>query len=577
MCLTDKQELFYRAIVMGANGMTGFLLVSCLTVASAQALPQPFLVKDINTMTANSSPASFTPLGNTLFFTAADASSGRRLWRTDGTDAGTQAVANLQDINFGTPDASARPLAVLSGRLVFGADDRVSGNELWSSDGTSAGTELVSDIHPGADASLPAELTLVGDALFFTAEDGVHGRALWKTDGTASGTILVSDFVAGVQGLPAQLTASGNKLFFVIGNDRNAQLWVSDGTRQGTVFLRGAFFGRNLTDVDGTLYFTVSTTLLKSDGSVEGTTELGDFHPVSGQYTPNQLTAVGADLFFLAELGSTGVHLFVTGAHHGTLRGVDKFNPIPLVSAAGKLFFVEDDVEHGKELWTSDGSVEGTQLVRDINPGPAGSDPTSFSPADGRLLFRACDAESCALWESDGTETGTRPLADLAGLAAGGFVTVGSLTFFDAFTFDVGSELWAVSLSAGECIGDCNGDGAVTIAELIRMVRAALDETADARGCVGGADGNGRVTIDDLVAAVAHALAGCQGVTASATPTAPGMPSPTPTNPPGCCVCTTTSAAARTWSFTDCMHAAGCGWFDDACHCGSFCGGSPFP
>ncbi len=76
--------------------------------------------------------------------------------------------------------APNRP-AILGPHLFFTATTE-SGNELWLSDITSTGTMLWADINPGADSSLPLNLTVAANHLFFTADDGVHGRALWVQD-----------------------------------------------------------------------------------------------------------------------------------------------------------------------------------------------------------------------------------------------------------------------------------------------------------------------------------------------------------------------------------------------------------
>lgn len=59
------------------------------------------------------------------------------------------------------------------------------------------------------------------------------------------------------------------------------------------------------------------------------------------------------------------------------------------------------------------------------------------------------------------------------------------------------------------CIGDCNGNGRVTIDELVRAARLALDN-GSGEICE-GADRNrdGAITIDELVSAVGTALNGC--------------------------------------------------------------------
>jgi ELWxxDGT repeat protein len=72
-------------------------------------------------------------------------------------------------------------LTDVSGTLFFRADDGTTGRELWRSDGTAAGTVLVKDINPGPASSSPNELTAVNGTLFFRADDGTTGVELWKT------------------------------------------------------------------------------------------------------------------------------------------------------------------------------------------------------------------------------------------------------------------------------------------------------------------------------------------------------------------------------------------------------------
>src|SRR5579862_3564310 len=91
----------------------------------------------------------------------------------------------------------------------------------------------------------------------------------------------------------------------------------------------------------------------------------------------------------------------------------------------------------------------------------------------------------------------------------------------------------AAPARSAECPGDCNGDGTVTISELISAVNIAL-------GTVGGdvcpnadRDGDGSVSINELVTAVGDALNGCPAAgTPPATPAATrpaATPSATPT------------------------------------------------
>jgi ELWxxDGT repeat protein len=132
-------------------------------------------------------------------------------------------------------------------------------------------------------------------------------------------------------------------------------------------------------------------------------------------------------------------------------------NPDELIDVNGQLFFFADDGLHGSELWTSDGTESGTYLVKDINPGPAGSLPTflidSFLAVDNTLYFSADDGTNgVELWKSDGTAAGTTMVADINPGPASSYPLY--LTSFDNRVFlvasksGVGDELWVTDGTA---------------------------------------------------------------------------------------------------------------------------------
>lgn len=84
------------------------------------------------------------------------------------------------------------------------ANDGSVGAELWKSDGTSSGTALVCDIRPGSSGSYNGGgsgavtyLVNVNGTWFLTVDDGAHGNELWTSDGTSAGTKLVRDIISG--------------------------------------------------------------------------------------------------------------------------------------------------------------------------------------------------------------------------------------------------------------------------------------------------------------------------------------------------------------------------------------------
>ena len=124
----------------------------------------------------------------------------------------------------------------------------------------------------------------------------------------------------------------------------------------------------------------------------------------------------------------------VAGGHGSFLRA-------PL-EVGDELFFSYGRPDVGYELFATDGTAEGTRLIRDINPGTPGSDPEGLTlMPDGRVIFQAWGE----LWISDGTEDGTELVADINPT---GFSNPQSLrrfgehVYFFAYTEEDGYEIW---------------------------------------------------------------------------------------------------------------------------------------
>ncbi len=194
--------------------------------------------------------AELTDVGGTLFFTSNGA-----LWKSNGTTAGTLPVAATQ---------SASRLTAVGSRVFFTAYEPAFGNELWISDGTSAGTTRVVDLRGGAASSQPDGLTALGTQLLFSADNGVSGRELWSSDGTREGTRLVADLNPGAAGALDDgplFVAAGDRVYFPAWTPTTGvELWSSDGATAELVqdIAPGAAGShpRELTALDGRLYFS---------------------------------------------------------------------------------------------------------------------------------------------------------------------------------------------------------------------------------------------------------------------------------------------------------------------------------
>ena len=264
------------------------------SLASSSTFAQATLVKDINSKadsSFSSYPEFITGLNGTVVYAADDALTGRELWRSDGTKAGTSILKDINptgDSNPGNPDTFSdntpssleEHFVVLDTKALFVANDGTHGYELWVTDGTANGTLMLKDIYPGIPGSEPTELTKVDDLVFFAASNGFSGRELWRTDGTTAGTFIIRDIFSGESGSnPRELTTIGDKLVFTA-NDGflGFEPWISDATGFGTKLITDVVDGEigssaaDFVGVSGDFYFRVGSVIWKSDGTIGGTT-----------------------------------------------------------------------------------------------------------------------------------------------------------------------------------------------------------------------------------------------------------------------------------------------------------------
>ena len=160
-------------------------------------------------------------------------------------------------------------------------------------------------------------------------------------------------------------------------------------------------------------------------------------------------------LFFDADDDVNGRQLWKTNGTTAGTKLVKKIAPYGsypenLTDVNGILYFDANDDIHGTELWKSDGTKAGTQLVKDITTGSYSTNFVSYSGSalvngNGKLFFTIFDRSYTYmnLWESDGTEEGTKAVQDkaLANVTYIYYLTaVGSRLFFSGYSYQYGTE-----------------------------------------------------------------------------------------------------------------------------------------
>jgi ELWxxDGT repeat protein len=436
---------------------------------------------------ASSYPGNLTPGGRGLIFSARSDAAGYdgRYFETDGAEASTLELRTTT----GQAVESLRSAATLPGGgvLVSGTVDGI-GNLYRHVDGALA---PVLEDEPGVGAW--GDLFGALGAVFFPGYLPGTGWEPWRTDGTAEGSELLGDLDPGLASSQAHNHAVAfDRLWFGAdgGRELGDELWESDGTPEGTfphdLDLDGESSEprqiQELSSEDGTLLLLAGYThLFEVDPATDTSRAIWDFDPESQENWPEYpFVAFEGDAVLIdAEPDGRCVLWRTDGTAPGTVElattrpgrssGWGELCASDLLVARGALWFGACELEHGCELWTSDGTVSGTRLFADLVPGPDSLAPRALTAIDGRLYFAGCaSATGCEPWMSDFTPEGTQALGD----AAPGPLSSDPIAFTRAgpwiyFTADdgTGKELWAYSLALfadGFETGDTTGwSGAV--------------------------------------------------------------------------------------------------------------------
>jgi len=415
------------------------------------------LLKNINENNIGSYPEFKASFNNKAYFTADHPYYGIELWQTDGTDAGTTIVEDFFPCsNFGSEYSH---FAKTEEGLYFAvkSDTRT---DLWKIDKNSGNPIFIKTPH---NDSMNSEITSkekTDEQIYFISDSNKYGNIIWKLS-------LEDDSIETIEqhqsdekdnsSNPKYFTRLHDKLFLTAtGNNDNVGFWLSDGTEEGIIHITDTDMiqnGDNDTEEnsfkplfkDGEkLYFLFLSReygfeLGVSDGS-EKNTKIIDINKNKGEGSfPSHFTKVGSKLFFTAIDGDDAKLWIVQD--NGEIITLKTTENVELKLPKGKLFrcyesdicdsvtkfkdklaFFADDGVHGIEPWITDGTPEGTFLLKDINPDGSSIQNSSgyiynyktMAATDTHLYFKANDGVNGEeLWVSSGTENETRMVKDI--------------------------------------------------------------------------------------------------------------------------------------------------------------------
>jgi ELWxxDGT repeat protein len=412
------------AVMITTEGDRQRLWRSDGTPAGTFPLPRP----TVSRRQAYFAPAGFFQAGGLLYFNLQRVTPvglapwDWALWRTDGTPGGTHWVAsapvgsNTFLDTFWRRDWNGKLLSVVY---------RSAGGSVacffWTSDGTAAGTREI--LHLPDETGCPFGVEPFGSRFLFLAARAGGIPQLFLSDGTPAGTRQLTAFQASLDLFYTEMVHAGGTVLFRLSSpdDQDIDVWRTDGTPEGTYRLPlGLHQPSKLYVFRDAVYFSAYDV----------------------QSVPPHLYRMGLDGSQPTLLADANLGPFLN------YTGVPSFVPV-----GDRLFFTASDRDHGQELWVTDGTPAGTHRVRDLLPGTGSSYPQDLTAAGGLLYFTADDGEhGRELWVTDGTEAGTRLVDDLN---PGGFssspsrlAATPSNLFFAADDGTTGVEPWALPLIA---------------------------------------------------------------------------------------------------------------------------------
>ena len=440
------------------------------------------LVKDIFPASFDLSADNLTNFNNTLYFQADQTESYRyytysakeQLWKSDGTEAGTNLVKD-QGLSY----YNTSSLDVNNNTLYFEVVNQdpstmTSSLQLWKTDGTDTGVQLVKDLGSSLDINsfIPIE-----NNLYFTVGSSDDATELWKTDGTETGTVLVKDFdtiISNVREINNSLYLDVTKYNYVASTS-TAQLWKTDSTNTGVElikefdnFIFDYGYQDNTAIVNNTLYFEIRSPyfanssfsqLWKSDGTDTGTTLVKDFGSLKNL---NEFWEKLNNNFYFSVLVTDSEEPYTTthelwksdGTDAGTVlvQGFGNYYFDYLTTVNNTLYFTANSYDtltntYNKQLWEIDGANGNVSVLKDLGEYSI----SQWEALDNNLYFQLSKYDSSTyisttqLWKTDGTDIGTTLIKDFPNssfMSEDELGVINNTLYFQSTDPTYGTELW---------------------------------------------------------------------------------------------------------------------------------------
>lgn len=406
----------------------------CLSI---YCLNSQTLIKEIAPGSQGSNPTFIDSIGEGFLFYGFASQYGDEMYFTDGTTNGTFLLKDIAPTSFSSKCEFSN--VKMNGNVYFFANDTsVLRYGLWMTDGTKTGTKKIKSISrysfPQNDnnkQNIVSQITVFKNKIYMTIKDEINGYELWVSDGTDTGTHLLLDIFEGFSnGNPRGYFEYKDHLYFIASDlDHGTELWRTDGTKEGTELFIDLFPGNvsgfinynpYFFEINDKLYFrgrgsyAESEELWVTDGTLAGTKLFKDFNKTFNFSSNLKLIAQNKDyvIFSASDINNINNLWKFDGTD---TTGLSLLFSISGTSDFSKGFILGNSIifpafvnSFGYEYWVTDGTDSGTKLLADINPGN-NTGYVGFETIIGNRMYMIGQVfiSEINIWTSDGTNDST--------------------------------------------------------------------------------------------------------------------------------------------------------------------------
>ena len=423
--------------------MLKFINSITLLFLFGQLMAQVTLIKDISPGSRGSFNYSLSKVVNDkCYFVANDNKNGDEIWITDGTSAGTKLVKNLYP---GSETCDPKAFGTNSNKLFFIANDSIHGWELWSTSGEEATTQLIFESIPGTSSST-ISIPFYDNETFVKIDDKIYFvlnfNELFESDGTPTGTksILKFNSINKLIAHEDKIYFSGNKKIF------EDSIFIYDPKTNITSSIKTALRNpNNLISTPFGIIFNTGNQLHVYNSQAKAIKEVTPNIPIqSYKYSPNFAFYRGH--YYIVAIAASGlkpVLLKINGKSNGTEvilnNAKDNFSTYGYFIAEGEyLYYLYNaDSNSPLELWRTDGTTSGFLKLGEYKSTSLGfiSASKNIVGYNGKIYYFADNGNSIGLYESNGTISGTKQLEQISDFMVSSQITTGLILLGNTLIF----------------------------------------------------------------------------------------------------------------------------------------------